>query len=115
MSLGLEVQKAFKEQITDNHRPLQFITEAAHAITNFITESVAASSNRTAKDLRSYFNATPKATVNTGHLYDSPCISQHHLRQLPVSIVWQTQHTMTAMYCMAFYLMTAVTSAYNCL
>ena len=70
--LGLEVHNAFKEQITDNHRPLQFNTEAAGAIANFITESVAASSKRAAKDLRSYFNAMPKATVNVSNLYDSP-------------------------------------------
>ncbi|KAL3137960.1 hypothetical protein ABBQ38_005207 [Trebouxia sp. C0009 RCD-2024] len=32
LSLGLEVYKAFKEQITGNHRPLQYNMEAADAI-----------------------------------------------------------------------------------
>lgn len=72
MSLGLEVYKAFKEQITGNHRPLHCNTHAADAIAKFITESVAASSKGTAKDLRSYFSAVPRADVDTGDLYDSP-------------------------------------------
>ena len=72
LSLGLEVYKAFKEQITGNHRPLHYNTEAAEAIAKFITESVVANSKGTAKDLRSYFNAVPRAEVDTGDLYDSP-------------------------------------------
>ena len=32
LSLGLEVYKAFKEQITGNHRPLQYNMEAADAV-----------------------------------------------------------------------------------
>ena len=108
MSLGLEVHKASKEQITSNHRPLQFNTEAADAIAKFITESVAASSKHTAR-----------ATVNT-NLYDSPWISLHHLRQLPVNVVWQnaTDNDSNVLYgifpndreCEV-----AVTIAYNCL
>ena len=109
MSLGLEVHKASKEQITSNHRPLQFNTEAADAIAKIITESVAASSKHMAR-----------ATVNTGNLYDSPWISQHHLRQLPVNFVWQnaTDNDSNVLYgifpndreCEV-----AVTIAYNCL
>ena len=72
MSLGLEVYKAFKEQVMGNHRPLHYNTDAADAIAKFITESVAADSKGTAKDLRSYFDAVPRANVNTGDLYDSP-------------------------------------------
>jgi len=72
MSLRLEVYKAFKEQITGNHRPLHYNTDAADAIAKFFTESVAASSKGTARDLRSYFNAVPRAVVDTGDLYDSP-------------------------------------------
>ncbi|KAL3144433.1 hypothetical protein ABBQ32_004178 [Trebouxia sp. C0010 RCD-2024] len=72
MSLGLEVYKAFKEQITGNHRPLHYNTDAADAIAKFITESVAANSKGTAQDLRSYFNAVPRGTLDTGDLYDSP-------------------------------------------
>ena len=49
MSSGLEVYKVFKEQITGNHRPLHYNTNAADAIAKFITESVAANSK--AKDL----------------------------------------------------------------
>ncbi|KAL0028455.1 hypothetical protein WJX77_007627 [Trebouxia sp. C0004] len=71
MSLGLEVYKAFKEQISGNHKPLHYNTEAADAIAKFITESVAANSKGTAKDLRSYFNTVPRADVDSGDLYDS--------------------------------------------
>ena len=70
MSLGLEVYKAFKEQVTGNHRPLHYNTEAADAIAKFHTESVAANAKGTARDLRSYFNAVPEASVDTGDLYD---------------------------------------------
>ncbi|DBA93966.1 hypothetical protein WJX77_007035 [Trebouxia sp. C0004] len=70
MSLGLEVYKAFKEQITGNHRPLQYNTDAADAIAKFVTESVAANTkNPAAKDLRSYFNAVPRQPVDNGDLY----------------------------------------------
>ena len=72
MSLGLEVYKAFKEQITGNHKPLHYNTAAADAIANFITDSVVANSKGTAKDLRSYFNAVPKANADTSDLYDNP-------------------------------------------
>ena len=74
LNLGLEVYKAFKEQVTGNHRPLQYNTEAANAIAKFISESVVANSKGTAKDLRSYFNAVPRADADadTGDLYDSP-------------------------------------------
>ena len=72
MSLGLEVYKAFKAQITGNHRPLHYNTEAADAIAKFTTESVAANSKGTAKDLRSYFNAVPGAVPDTSDLYISP-------------------------------------------
>ena len=34
MSLGLEVYKAFQEQMTGNHRPLHYSTEAADPIVN---------------------------------------------------------------------------------
>ena len=44
----------------------------ADAIANFITESVAANFKGTAKDLRSYFNAVPRADIDSGDLYDSP-------------------------------------------
>ena len=70
MSLGLKVYKAFKEQVTGNHRPLHYNTEAADAIAKFHTESVAANAKGTARDLRSYFNAVPEASVDTGDLYD---------------------------------------------
>lgn len=69
MSLGLEVYKAFKEHITGNQKPLHYNTEAADAIAKFITESVAANSKGTAKDLRSYFDAVPRADADTGDLY----------------------------------------------
>ncbi len=72
MSLGLEVYKAFKEQVTGSHRPLHYNTEAADAIAKFISESVAANSKGTAKDLHSYFDPVPRADANTGDLYDSP-------------------------------------------
>lgn len=72
MSLGLEVYNAFKEQITGNHKPLHYNTDASDAIAKSITKSVAANSKGTAKDLHSYFNAMPRADVNTGDLYDSP-------------------------------------------
>ena len=72
LSLRLEVYEAFKEQITGNHKPLHYNTEAADAIAKFITESIAAHSKGTAKDLRTYFNAVPRADVDTGDLYDSP-------------------------------------------
>lgn len=72
MKLGLEVYKAFKEQIAGNHWPLHYNTDAADAIAKFIKESGAANSKDTAKDLRSYFNAVPTANVDTGDLYDSP-------------------------------------------
>ncbi|DBA87361.1 hypothetical protein WJX77_011405 [Trebouxia sp. C0004] len=69
LSLGLEVYKAFKEQITGNHRPLHYNTDAADAIAKFITESVAANLKGTAKDLRSYFSAVPRQPVDNGDLY----------------------------------------------
>ena len=72
LSLRLEVYEAFKEQITGNHKPLHYNTEAADAIAKFITESIAAHSKGTTKDLRTYFNAVPRADVDTGDLYDSP-------------------------------------------
>ena len=72
MSLGLEVCNAFKEQITGNHRPLHYNTDAANAIAKFITESIAGSSKGAAKDMRSYFSAVPRAHVDNGDLYDSP-------------------------------------------
>ena len=53
LSLGLEVCKAFKEQITGNHRPLQYNTKAAEAIAKFIADSVAAGSKSAGRDLRS--------------------------------------------------------------
>ena len=68
----LEVYKAFKEQITGNHRPLHYNIQAADAIAKFITDSIAAHTKGTAKDLRTYFNAVPRADVATGDLYDSP-------------------------------------------
>ncbi|DBB04571.1 TPA: hypothetical protein ACH3X1_012651 [Trebouxia sp. C0004] len=72
MSLGLEVYKALKEQITGNHRPPHYNTDAADAIAIFITESVAASSKGTARDLRSYFDPVPRADADNSDLYDSP-------------------------------------------
>ena len=72
ISLGLEVYKAFKEQITGNHRPLHYNTDAADAIAKFITGSIAGSSKGTAKDTRSYFSAVPRAHVDNGDMYDSP-------------------------------------------
>ena len=55
--------KAFKEQITGNHKPQHHNTEAADAMAKFITESVAATSKGAAKDLCSYFNAVPRAML----------------------------------------------------
>ena len=76
LSLGLEVYKAFKEQITGNHKPLQYNTEAADTIAKFIqkqkAESVAANCKATGRDLRSYFDAMPRQPVDTGDLYESP-------------------------------------------
>ena len=72
LSLGLEVYKASNKQMTGNHRPLHYHTDAANAIARFITESVAANAKGTAEDLRSYFNAVPRANVDCGDLYDSP-------------------------------------------
>ena len=75
-SLGLKAFKPFKEQVTGNHKPLQYNTEAPDAIANCITEKVAASSKGTAKDLHSCLNAAPKTAFNTDDLYDSPWLSQ---------------------------------------
>ena len=71
MSLGLEVYKAFKQHITGNHKPLQYDPAATEAIAKFIADSVAdtGSNNAAAKDLRSYFNAVPRESVDTGDLY----------------------------------------------
>jgi len=71
LSLGLDVYNAFKQHVTGNHKPLQYNTEVAEAIAKFIKESVDASSKGAAKDLRSYFNAVPRASTDTGDLYDS--------------------------------------------
>jgi len=70
LSLGLDVYNAFKQHVTGNHKPLQYNTEVAEAIAKFIKESVDASSKGAAKDLRS-FNAVPRASTDTGDLYDS--------------------------------------------
>lgn len=71
MSMGLEVYKAFKQHVTGNHKPLQYNTEASDAIAKFIADSVAAGSNNAvAKDLRNYFSAVPRQSVDTGDLYD---------------------------------------------
>ena len=72
MSLGLEVYKAFKEQVTGNHRPLHYNTEAADAIAKFYTKNIVANAKGTARHIRSYFNAVPRASVDTGDLCDSP-------------------------------------------
>ena len=70
LSLGLEVYNAFKDHITGSHKTLQYDPAAADAIAKFITESVKAGSNNAAtKDLRSYFNALPRESVDTGNLY----------------------------------------------
>lgn len=71
LNLGLEVYKAFKEQITGNNRPLQYNTEADNAIAKFIPESVTADCKSTNKDLHSYFDAVPRQPVDTGDLYDN--------------------------------------------
>ena len=71
LSLGLEVYKAFKEEIIGNHRPLQYNTEAADAIAKFIADSIAAGSKNAGRDLHNYFDAVPTADVDTGDLYDS--------------------------------------------
>ena len=70
LSLGLEVYKAFKQEIMGNHKPLQYNPQATEAIAKFIAESVAAGTKDAAsRDLRSYFNAVRRETVDTGDLY----------------------------------------------
>ncbi len=71
LSLGLEVYKAFKDHVMGNHKPLHYNTEAADAIAKFIADSVNAKSTGAARDLRSYFDAIPRADVDCGDLYDS--------------------------------------------
>lgn len=68
LSVGLEVYREFKQHVRGNHRPLQYNTEATDAIAKFIAEHVGAST-KTAKDLRSYFDAVPRQPVDNGDLY----------------------------------------------
>ena len=67
LSLGLEVYKAFKQQIRGNHRPLQYSTEAADAIASFIKDFVHSNARNEGKDMRSYYQP---ASLDTGDLYD---------------------------------------------
>jgi hypothetical protein len=47
-------------------------TDAADTIAKFITQGVVANSRGAGKGLRSYFDAVPRANVDTDDLYDSP-------------------------------------------